>query len=163
VVARLPGLSRLTVPEILDLRRDLEPYLAPFRAAMVTMADDISGRGAADTLELRYEVDRKWHSDIAPNLTEIEHSMRKTSYSRRLLTAVTKDKASLTGMASGVTLAVGTLAAGLAAVTPAAALGIGLPFVQALREMIEEREEIRRQQLYFLYRAKQRIDEASRD
>jgi hypothetical protein len=162
-VARLPGLQQATVAEILDLRKELRPYLAPFRAAMVAIADDIAASSPSDTPDLALELDRRWYGEISPALAEMENEVRRSAYLRRLLDVGTTDKASLASAISGVALGVGSLAAGFPVATPAAAAGIAWPFLRAIHEAIERKEATRSNRLYLLYRAKKQLERKQRN
>lgn len=147
----LPGLERLTIAEILDLRRELEEYLPAFRSEVFHLGEDIANADEMTQEEVSLELERRWHRDVAPAVMEIRQQIAAASYPRHLLNAVTTEKGSLAALAGAFALGAGSLAAGVSALLPAAAAA-AYPFAKALNETLSARREARRSRLYFLYK-----------
>jgi hypothetical protein len=154
VTGQIPGLAEMPVSEVLDLRTDLKDYLAPFRAEMAKLSDEIA-EASVSIDELEREVKRRWVREIDPALSDLRAEVGRGAYRRNLLGAFAEDKASMASAGSSVALGVGSIAAGLGALIPAVAAG-AYPFVRALNETLRARDEARKNRLYFLYKAQQR-------
>jgi hypothetical protein len=154
VTGRLPGLSDMPFDEVLDLRDDLEDYLAPFRGAMAELADEIASAGKGST-DLVSEVERQWVRKIDPTLSEMRAAIGRGSYRRNLLGTFAEDKAALASSGSSIALGVGSIFAGFGALIPSGVTA-AFPFVRALNETLKARDDVRKNRLYFLYRARSR-------
>jgi hypothetical protein len=161
LAARLPGLDRMQVEEVLDLRDDLADYLVPFRAHVMHLADDIAGADGVTPREMAQEIDYRWHRDINPALQELTATMGRGSYRRNLLNAFSEDKTTMLTTGSSLVLAAGTVFAGVGALVPAVAAA-AFPFVRALNETLKTRDEARKNRLYFLFKAQRDVNRASK-
>lgn len=155
-INRLPGLQSASLSELIDVRNDLSDYLVPFRASMANMAKDVSDSSGESPDGILVEIERRWSSEIAPVIHELGVKTRRGGYPRELLNVLTQDKGSLASSATAITLAAGSVAAGLSALIPAAAAAT-YPFVKALKETLRERESRQDNRLYLLYAAQQRL------
>ncbi|MFI7137597.1 hypothetical protein ACIBQ5_07485 [Streptomyces massasporeus] len=156
LMTHLPGFEELEVSEVLDLRKELAPYLPAFRGEMVSLSEEIGAEVAVDSVMLAKEIERRWHKDLAPVLQEIQMEVGKARYSRNLLAAFSSDKAAMASTATSVMLAAGSVFAGAASLIPAAAAA-AFPFVAALNETLKSRDDVRKNRLYFLHGVTRRI------
>ncbi|WP_327038808.1 hypothetical protein [Micromonospora maris] len=153
---RLPGLERLSLVDVIDLREELSDYLPAFRSEMLKLGDDIAGSGNSSSEEVANEVERRWHRDIAPSLVEIRREVVEASYPRRLLNSLTGEKDSLIAVGGAFMLGAGSVAAGLSTLIPAAAAA-AYPFVRAARDSLAAKSEAQKNRLYFLYKLEEGI------
>lgn len=149
-VMRLPGLERLPLIEVLDLRNDLRDYLPPFRSEMVRLAEDLAADESITAADIAAEVDRRWHREISPVVGEIRQQIASAAYPRQLLNAVTTEKDALGSIGGALVLAAGSIAAGASMLLPAAAAAT-YPFVKALNQRLSVLEEAKKNRMFFLY------------
>lgn len=154
--ARLPTMASVPVGELLEIRDDLHDYLAPFRAGMVDLAEQISSEPDLDEKAMAQRIERCWYRDIDPALQELRNKARNSGYPRQLLATFSEDKGSLIGATSSVVLAAGSLVAGVATLLPAMAAA-SVPFVRALNGRLKERDDLKGNRLYFLYKLQDRL------
>jgi len=159
LVANLAGLQNLTIPEIIDVRESLSDYLPHFRKAMIDLARDISEMDGFPELDIAHEVNRRWDGEISPKLSEIKRTITKASYPRRILDSISTKKDVLASTASSLILATGSIAASISTLLPAVATA-SYPFIKALNETIKQRDEIRANELFFLYSAQKQTTQA---
>jgi hypothetical protein len=157
-IIRLPGLDRLPLIEVLDLRDDLREYLPSFRSEMVRLGEDIANDENITAVDIAAEVDRRWHKEIAPVLADIRQKIASAAYPRQLLSAVTSEKDALGAIGGALVLAAGSVAAGASMLVPAAAAAT-YPFAKALNQRISTLEEVRKNRMFFLYALEKGIRE----
>lgn len=148
-VMRLPGLDRLTLEEVSDLRSEIAKYLPAFRAEMIKLGEDLS-EASIEPEKLTAEVDKRWYRDIAPALEEIRRDVAAAAYPRRLLNTITAQKDAMVSTGGAIVLATGSVAAGISTLAPAA-LAAAYPLAKALNDMMSSRSAIKKNRLYFLY------------
>jgi hypothetical protein len=156
-VMRLPGLERLSLKEILDVRDELTEYLPSFRSEMIRLGQDLveSGDGTSDALVA--EIDMRWHRDIAPVLEEIRKNVAAASYGRRLLNTITAQKDAMVSAGGAVVLATGSVAAGVSTLVPAV-FAAAYPLAKALNDAIAARSSAKNNRLYLLYALEKNIE-----
>ena len=156
-VMRLPGLERLSLKEIIDVRDELKEYLPAFRSEMIRLGQDLidSGDGTSDALVT--EIDMRWHRDIAPVLEEIRNDVAAASYGRRLLNTITSRKDAMVSAGGAVVLATGSVAAGVSTLAPAA-FAAAYPLAKALNDAIAARSSAKKNRLYLLYALERNIE-----
>ena len=162
LAAQLPDLRLVPIDEVIGLRAALKDYLPAFRLEVVKLADEIAADGALDATQLATEVEKRWERDLAPQLQEIREKVRTLAYPRKLLASLVEDKGTLSATASSVVLAVGSVYAGVGTLLPAAAAAT-YPLLKALNDTLSDRDEARRNRLYFLYGAQERLRRRRRD
>lgn len=158
LIIRLPGLDRLPLSDVIDLRADLKAYLPAFRSEMIRLSEDVTTSESLAPRDLSVELNRRWHRDIAPVVEEIREQVVAASYPRRLLNTLTSEKDSLIALGGAFMLGAGSVAAGLSALIPAGA-GAVYPFVKALNESASAHREAKKNRLYFLYGLQQGISQ----
>jgi hypothetical protein len=155
MIGRLPGLSEVSIPDLIEIRRDLQDYLTPFRAEAASMAEALSAE-SLEPEDLERVLTRQWHVKVNPILSELDHKVRRGDYPRNLLAAFSEDKTAIASSAASLVLASGTLVAGLSTLIPAVAAA-SVPFVKAWNDTLKARDDVTQNRLYFLYQAKERI------
>jgi len=161
VAAHIPNLDELSIEEVLDLRDSLSDYLTGFRAEMAALSDDITSDADGAQADLAREIELRWVREIDPMLTEIRAQMAASGVFRQAINTITTDKGAITTAASSVVLATSSVAAGIAALLPAAATA-AYPLIKAMRSAMEGREEARRNRLFFLYSAGEAVKRRAR-
>lgn len=154
---RLPGLSTLSIPELLDLRSANAAYLAPFRAALLEIAGDVSGAEGASPQELERLTKLAWERDVEPALLELEFQVERAGFGKKLLATVVDDKGSAIAAGASLAMGFGSLVAGLASLIPAAVAAV-YPVARALKERADDRRLTKTNRMYFLYRASAAAD-----
>lgn len=157
-LGNLPGIHDLSIAEIIDVRESLKDYLPAFRSEMIKMADSISEGSDLSTVDIAYEVNRRWDRDIAPAMVEMERAVAAARYPKKLIDVVLSDRSGIATAATSVVLAAGSFAAGFSTLIPAAATA-SYPFLKALNDKIRERGDLEKKSLYFLYSANQLISQ----
>ncbi|MCR6690058.1 hypothetical protein [Cellulomonas sp.] len=158
---RLPGMRELPLDEIMEIRHDLSDYLAPFRAEIVLMSDELTNNANRDGSAISAEIDHAWHGRIRPILAELDSKVKRGKYPRQLLNAFSEDTSSVAATGASVLLAAGSMYAGVGALLPAVAAA-SLPFIRALNSRLKATDEVRDHRLYFLYEASRRISGTQR-
>ncbi|MET0398822.1 MAG: hypothetical protein ABW277_18670 [Longimicrobiaceae bacterium] len=149
---RLPAFEDATVAEILDLRRELDPHLVRFRAAMLGFADKIAS--APWDRDFTRDAERVILHDVEPAILSIQeavHDNRVVAHLRRH-----------TFQQDWKLAASGTIAVGIAqwahlpTVLIGGALGASLPLIRLVNGAMEARRQehrsIERNGLFFYYR-----------
>lgn len=156
-LAMLPSLKNSPMSEVLDVRQGLIEYLPQFRRAVLSLADELSQMSVEAPETIEAVIDKHWHSAINPALSELRHQARKGKFRRHILEEFSSSKDSMAAAAgAAVTIAGGSLFAGLAALVPGLAAG-AYPFVKALNAAVKSRDDVKESQLYFVYEADRRL------
>jgi hypothetical protein len=149
-IVRIPGIDRLPIAELLDVKESLHDYLPAFRAEMIRLGDDVAAEGNASAEQIVNEVEHRYHRDIAPVVAEIRQQVAAAAFPRRLLNTMTSERDSLTALGGAVLLAAGSVATGLSTLVPAVAAAT-YPFAKAMAASMTGRDDVKRNRLYFLY------------
>jgi hypothetical protein len=147
LMARLPTFPDATVDEILDIRAELTPALAQFRAAMVGLSKDFKEPAWATGFE--DQVQDAWVESIHPAIEEIDESVQ----ANKSLLAFASD---LTGGVKGALPGLAILGAGTAGhdsgqQAVGAALTATGTLLEAVRGRRDTAQKIRMQPFYFMY------------
>ncbi|NTW38631.1 MAG: hypothetical protein HGA44_01890 [Cellulomonadaceae bacterium] len=161
LVARIPGLREITIDELVEIRSDLDDYLAAFRAEVITMSKDLAAEQHGGSLEPVDVIDRAWHANVSPILKDLDTKVKRGSYPRQLLGAFAEDIGTQAASGASVLFAAGSALAGVGTLLPAAAAA-SVPFLRALNSRLKARDDLRDHRLFFLYEANRRIGEGSR-
>lgn len=148
LLAELPSFPLATVAEALDIRRELDPAVKRFRAAMAELEADVAHVDPRCS-EFAEEVRLLWHANVQPELLDLEERVRTNTYLRQL----TRDPKETALVAlTGLGVALGTGDDVLKAVGAAAgALGDA-----AVRKAAESRS-IKRHRLFLLHATEERL------
>ena len=148
----LPAFPHASVSEILEIRHELREPLVRFRAAMVEMGH--LARSQAYEAGFSAEVEQLYRAKVAPALQDLHEGIRANRYLRQLVGAVMDDmKAFL--IQGALALAVTPLSAVPALAT--AAIHVVTPAIQAAYRQRVKSDQIRKEQLYLLYRTEELI------
>lgn len=157
VLQRLPLFDQATVPEVLDIRADLDAPLARFRAAVDEFAAEVAS--AAWDPDFAVEADRVYRQRVAPAVAEIEDAVSSVGYLRELATRYADRPQQFVPLAAPA-LTVALAAPDALAQTVAASLA-GLSVVanaaQAGWALADGRRAVRARRLFFVYAAGRRF------
>ncbi|MGW4481143.1 hypothetical protein [Rhodococcus triatomae] len=156
-VGMLPGLRSAPMSEVLDVRNDLSEYLPPFRAAILDLSERLSSHDIADPMQTLDEIDKHWHREINPALSEIHAQLARGRYRRHILEEFATSKDSLAATAgAAIAIGGGSLIGGIAALVPGLVAG-AYPFVKAMNSALNTRDEAKKNRMYFLYESRKRL------
>ena len=88
ILSRLPHFEAATLPEIMDIRRELENPLIRFRKAMLDYSDRIACAPWEEAFNA--ETDRIFIREIEPAVLELEEAVKSKPYLQALLTRYAK-------------------------------------------------------------------------
>ena len=158
VLQRLPLFDRATVPEVLDVRADLDAPLARFRAAVDEFAAEVAS--AAWDPEFAVEAERVYRQRVAPAVAEIDDAVASVGYLRELATRYAERPQQFVPLAAPA-LTVALASSDVLAQTVAASLA-GLSVVanaaQAGWAVADGRREVRARRLFFVYATSRRFN-----
>lgn len=154
LLRRLPPFEQAKLSDILAVRSELDGPLRGFRVAVADFSREI--RSAAWEPGFAEEADALFRERVEPEVERIEQAIRENRSIEELAWRTAR---------YGATPA--TLGAVVGSITDltgfaGAALGLGAASVRALLDRRERSREIRDNQLYFYYRAGERLESARR-
>ncbi|WP_420455529.1 hypothetical protein [Rubrivirga sp.] len=157
VLQTLPLFDRATVAEVLDIRADLDPALARFRAAVDEFAAEVAS--AAWDPDFAVEADRVYRQRVAPAVAEIEDSVSSVGYLRELVTRYAERPGQFIPLAApALSVALATPDFLVQSVTAAlSGLSLGANAAQAGWAVADGRREVRARRLFFVYAASRRF------
>lgn len=162
---RLPNFSTVPMDELLGIRDELNPYLVPFRSAVLTLSREVARHPMSRALHT--EVELEMRRTIEPSVKAIEDAVRSKTYLARLAeNAFGKDLAIIGG--GGLCAGFASLAglAGAAGQAYAAAAGAvlgGLTLTaKAAFEWKREMREIEGSGFFFYYKLHKRLSNKKR-
>lgn len=163
ILSRLPHFEAATLPEILDIRRELEDPLIRFRKAMLDYSDRIACAPWDEAFNT--ETDRVFIREIEPAVLELEEAVKSKSYLQVLLARYAKSPKDFLVPAVSSTVA-GPALSLFGADTPTlvmiACAGLGAAHVGVLAwDVRNEMRKVHRPEqnhLFFYYRAAQMLE-----
>lgn len=151
LLQRLPLFERATVPEVLDIRADLDAPLSRFRAAVTEFSDEIAA--AAWDADFPVEADRVYRQRVAPAVADIEEQVASVGYLRELVARYAERPGQFVPLAApALTVALTSqdvLSQALAAVFTG--LSVAANAAEAWRAWGDARRDVRAQRLFFVY------------
>lgn len=154
LLQRLPLFEQATLSDILAVRRELEAPLRGFRIAVADFSRQI--RSAAWEPGFAEEADALFREKVKPEVERIEQAVRENRSIEELAWRTARHGA--TPATIGAVVGSVTDLTGFAG----AALGLGAAGVRALLDRGERAREIQDNQLYFYYRAGERLENTRR-
>ena len=154
---RLPLFDLATVAETLEVRRDLGPHLARFRAAVIEFGD-AAGSAVWDA-DFPLDAERVFRRDVAPAVQDIEDAVVSVGFLRELTSRYADGPQRFLPLAApALTLGLAAPAGLLDVVAGAlAASSLGANVAQAWHTSQERRRDAEAHRLYFYYEAGQRF------
>lgn len=151
---RLPLFEQAMLSDILAIRRELEAPLRGFRIAVADFSRQI--RSAAWEPGFAEEADALFREKVEPEVERIEQALQENRSIEELAWRTARHGA--TPATIGAVVGSVTDLTGFAG----AALGLGAAGVRALLDRRERAREIQDNQLYFYYRAEERLENTRR-
>ena len=173
LLARLPLFEHATVPEILDIRRELDIPLVRFRTAIMDFSETIEAAPWDEDFDS--EAERIFYREVAPAVLEIEEQVHANRFLRTFATNMI-EKAGLpsggalvatvsrladlpTLLAQLTTVSATSITNTLTVAAAAPVLGtVGKTLYQTWDSWDKENKAIAQNQLFFYYRAGQELE-----
>jgi hypothetical protein len=153
LLERLPQFENASIEELLGIRRELEPYLSRFRAAMLKLSQAMRAMPWDDGFAL--ETDTLLRAEVIPAIQDIEDAIKANSYlSSVLLRVATKPAAGAAGSIVGLAVAKIADTPGLAAGALAGGVGLAADWLAAHKEWLDRCRGIQGNHLFFYHKAK---------
>ena len=156
---QLPDFGLTSIDSILDIRKELRPYLHPFRSGIKSYSTKI--QSAPWSKDFTAEADELFIREVIPALLALEDSIK----TNRSLIKEMKDAKSIIGYVTGAGSSVlSCFVDDYAALPLYAKIAFGLttamvtPLLQWALNQIQPNPEIKRHNLYFYYRLKKKIE-----
>lgn len=156
LVARLPAFPQAPMDELLDLRADLQDPLMRYRAAVISVSDDLP---AALGSEGEQAVDEVWDSRVQPALLELRETLAQHGLVREVAKHAVTDIEKLLGGGSALFLGltqVVSLSEFTAVATSAALAGVP-PTSRGAWDAYQGARHARRHELFYLYALDDRV------
>lgn len=159
LIERLPLFDEASIPEILDIRNELEIPLTMFRQAVISYAKEI--RTASWESDFSVEADQVFREKVAPAVIALEEAVK----SNRSLADIATKKLSKEGIVASSFFSF--VISQLPALSTFAKMSLmGAIFgATAVRDIIHELKEqnrnIEQNQVYFFYKAKQLLSDGT--
>lgn len=155
MLGRLPLFDVASMDELLDIRRELDPYLVRFRSAVISYARVI--QSAQWDSDFQDEADLVFRERVAPAILEIEDAVKsntllKAFLSRSTETLTVPGSSTLGVILSGIAEFSQIAGAALGFAAGAAAVG-----ASAIDDWQAKTKDIQGNQLYFYYRVGQSL------
>ena len=156
-ISTLPGFEEASIDEIKDIRRELDKYIIPYRAAMLNMAQTI--KDIPDTESLQRECVTVYLREIEPKVHAINAAIKDNNVFMNIARSLITEKE--TWIAAGALVAgfstTGDIASAISMGT-AVALG-GISISKGITETMEELRNIKKNEMYFLYGTTEKLRE----
>ena len=156
LLERLPQFENASIEELLAIRSELAPHLVRFRAAILRLSATLRSMPWDDGFAP--ETDTLVRAEVLPAIQDITDAIKSNEYlSSVLLRVMDKPVAAAAGSVLG--LAISKLAdiPGLAVGAVAGGAGLAAAWLIAHKEWLDRRREIKGNQLFFYYRAAERM------
>ena len=156
VISRLPGFENATVDEIIDIRAELEPYIIPYRGAILKMSEEIKDIPDAESLQEQCKV--IYFRDIEPKVAAINAAIEDNNVIKNIAMNLFTEKETWVGISAiAAAVAAKSSLAGLIEIGSAVTIG-GLSIARGIKDTLEENKKIKGNELYFLYEMGERLD-----
>lgn len=157
-ISSLPGFDEATVDEIIDIKKELDKYIIPYRSSILKMANSI--KEIPDTESLHRECAVLYLQEIEPRVKEINTAVRDNNVFKNILKSIVNEKDAWVIGASAMVAGISTTGSIANAVSAStiAALG-GLSIANGITKTIEEKKNIQNKEMYFLYESGKKMEE----
>jgi hypothetical protein len=154
---KLPNLENASIDQILDVRKELSEPLIRFRSAIVQYSEEIENQPWDE--DFYYEVEKIFIKNIEPAVLEIEEACKSNSYIKNLLISLPTKPLQVASM-SGLGILISKLSdfSELFGVVTGLAVGAGTAIYQITKEWKEKSKNIQKNQMYFYYKTRKRLD-----
>lgn len=150
-ISSLPGFEEASVDEIIDIRKELNKYIVPYRAAMLKMAQTI--KDIPDTESLQRECMALYLREIEPKVVTINTAINDNNVFKNIAKSIVTDEKTWASMGALATafITTGDIANALS-VCAAITFG-GLSIAKSVISTLEEKKKIKDNEMFFLYQA----------
>ena len=162
-ISSLPGFEDATVDEIIDIKKELEKYIIPYRAAMLRIAQDI--KEIPGTESFQRECLLLYLSEIEPKVASINAAIIDNNVFKNIAKSFLTEKETWVSIGAMV-VALSTSGNIASAISMGAAVAMGgLSMSKGITKTMEERRKIKDNEMYFLYETgnKLRINHNNRE
>ena len=154
LLTRLPSFDRLSMEEVISVRKELQRPLVRFRAAVIRFADEICSASWSE--DFPADAEEVFHRDVRPAVLEIEEAVESNRFLASLLRKAVDERRVEKGTLVGLVLSsILSLPADLSATIGAGLAGLSVVY-DAFEEWKKKNKEVERNAMYFYYRVGQR-------
>lgn len=152
----IDGLRSAPLDEVVDLRKELKPFLVPFRSYILSQAETIDLPEDAPQAERQRVAELKWEIEVIPAVDELQATIASNRYLKNLVATAAEGPEAAIGVGLGITTALASGALGIAALP---GLGVAaLPsLIKAGAATLRGKREIRRSRVLFVVEAEKRF------
>lgn len=152
---RLPMFELATVNEIIDIKKELGPYLIRYRSCLAKFSKDI--HSASWDEDFNHDVEDTLRTQIEPIILDIEEAVQSNKYLIELMNKIATQKICVSGSVLGLAIAnLESLPGIYGAALGVTAAGV-MTAVPAYREWKRKQRDIEKNSLFFYYEAKERL------
>lgn len=160
-LSMLPGFEEATVDEIIDIRKELDKYIIPYRAAMLRMAKEI--KDISDTESLKRECMILYLREIEPQVASINAAIMDNNVFKNIAKGIVTDEKTWASMGALATAFITTGDIANAVSVGAAITFGGLSIAKSVVSSLEEEKKIKDNEMFFLYQAGKRLKNTKKD
>ena len=154
-ISSLPGFEEASFDEIIDIRKELDKYIIPYRSAILRMAQKmkempIQGSYQQDCAYLYFQ-------EIEPQVASINAAIHDNNVFKNIAKNILTDGKAWTavGALAAVIASTGEIANAICIGT-AATFG-GLSIAEGIKKSLDEKKKIKGNEMYFLYETGNRL------
>jgi len=157
----LDGFADASLDELLDIRKELAPYLRPFRGFLLSHSSGMGLDIDAPLAERRREAAITWEANVAPAVRELKSDVSLSRFRAKLADTIAEGPDVAVGIGLGLAT---TMASGVIGFTALAGVGAAaLPtVVKATARTLRSRKAVRAQGAFFLYDVERRLRRSRR-
>ena len=149
-------LSTATLDELIDVRKELSPYLASFRSFILGHSRNFDLDPETSPEQLNRAATLYWDTYVEPELRELLQGKKSQSLRRNVVRVVTNGPDAAIGVGLGLAAALGSGAMGVSALA-GSAVGALPVLIRAVGATLEAHSAQRTSGAYFLFEAKKRL------
>ncbi len=155
-ISRLPGFNDATLEEVIDIRKELDQYIKPYREAIVRMSQEIKAIPGSESFQ--HECEELYIREIEPKVAAIKAAIRDNNVIKNIARSAIKSELAWASIGSLVT-AFATTGSIANAMTTSTAVAIGgLSVANGIAATIEKEKKIQEQEMFFLYETGQILE-----
>lgn len=157
VFSTLPGFEDATIDEIIDIRKELNKYIIPYRSAVLRMAERI--KTIPNTDSFQQECAYLYFQEIEPQVASINSAIQDNNVFKNIAKKVITNKETWVSLGA-LTMAFATTGDIANAVTVGTAVAFGgHSIADGIIKSIEEKKKIKDKEMYFLYESGKKLAE----
>lgn len=151
----LPLFENATIDQILDIRKELEPHLAPFHSGMQLFAQEI--KSAAWDEDFPIEAGLVFDTKVSPAMRDITSAIQDNKPLRNLMMELATKEVAAGGMLAFGLSQTGVVADALSKAVLAAGSTVGVAAYNAKIEADKKQREVEGNSVYLYYRLRDRL------